>query len=243
MRVSMLNKPKGLIMFRPTYLYIKTHNITGLKYFGKTIKDPFKYKGSGKHWCAHLEKHGCDVTTEILGYYTNKEECMNAALEFSDKNKIVESSDWANMRIEMLDGGDTSKTENYIKWIPRLIEEKKKCRWWNNGNHQTFNIAPPDESYVRGRLNFNNVGSKLGSEKLKGKIWVNNGKDEMMVDKNFISADFVAGRLTEKAFAGGEGRHSSKGTLWWNDGTLEKMATVCPGKNFVKGRISKRLIG
>lgn len=226
-------------MFKPTYLYIKTHNVTGLKYFGKTIKDPLKYNGSGKYWCAHLKKHGYDITTEILGYYTNKEECMNAALEFSDKNKIVESSDWANMRIEMLDGGDTSKTENYIKWIPRLIEEKKKCRWWNNGNHQTFNIEPPDESYVCGRLKFNNVGSKLGSEKLKGKIWANNGKDEMMVDKNFIPAGFVAGRLKEKAFAGGQGRHSSKGTLWWNDGTVEKMSSSCPDKNFVKGRLPK----
>lgn len=29
--------------FLPTYLYIKTHNQTGLKYFGKTTKDPFKY--------------------------------------------------------------------------------------------------------------------------------------------------------------------------------------------------------
>jgi len=226
-------------MFRSTYLYIKTHNKTGLKYFGKTIKDPMKYRGSGKHWCSHLHKHGDDVSTEILGYYTDKAQCMKAALEFSDKNKIVESAGWANMRIEMLDGGDTSKTENYLKWIPRLIEEKKKCRWWNNGTHQTFNIDPPDNSYVRGRLKFNNAGSKLGSEKLKGKIWVNDGKDEMMVDKNFVPEGFTIGRLIEKAFAGGQGRHSSKGTSWWNNGILEKMSSVCPGQNFVKGRISK----
>lgn len=34
--------------FVPPWLYIKQHNQTGLKYFGKTIrKDPKKYKGSG----------------------------------------------------------------------------------------------------------------------------------------------------------------------------------------------------
>lgn len=50
-------------------LYIKTHNITGLKYFGKTIKNPFKYKGSGKYWTRHLAIHGNDVTTEVVATF------------------------------------------------------------------------------------------------------------------------------------------------------------------------------
>jgi hypothetical protein len=29
-------------------LYIKTHNTTGMKYLGKTTRNPFKYRGSGK---------------------------------------------------------------------------------------------------------------------------------------------------------------------------------------------------
>jgi transposase len=49
------------------YLYVKTHNKTGLKYLGKTTKlDPHKYSGSGKRWLRHLKKHGFDYTTEIL---------------------------------------------------------------------------------------------------------------------------------------------------------------------------------
>ena len=74
--------------FLSTYLYIKTHNITGLKYFGKTTNDPITYRGSGKYWQAHLKKHGNDVTTEVLGYYTDKEECSKIALEFSINNNI-----------------------------------------------------------------------------------------------------------------------------------------------------------
>ena len=51
----------------PIYLYVKTHNKTGLKYLGKTIsKDPIKYKGSGLYWRNHITKHGYDVTTEII---------------------------------------------------------------------------------------------------------------------------------------------------------------------------------
>jgi 5-methylcytosine-specific restriction endonuclease McrA len=40
------------------YLYVKTHNKTGLKYLGKTEQDPFVYLGSGKRWLNHLNKHG-----------------------------------------------------------------------------------------------------------------------------------------------------------------------------------------
>lgn len=93
-------------MFKPTYLYIKTHNITGLKYFGKTTnKDPYKYKGSGTYWKRHLEKHGCDVNTEILGYYINEKECKSNSLKFSKENNIVDSKEWANLKVETLDGG------------------------------------------------------------------------------------------------------------------------------------------
>ena len=37
------------------YLYVKTHNKSGLKYLGKTIQNPFKYKGSGTYWLRHIK--------------------------------------------------------------------------------------------------------------------------------------------------------------------------------------------
>ena len=42
----------------PTYLYVKQHSITGMKYFGKTTRNPIKYIGSGKYWKRHISKHG-----------------------------------------------------------------------------------------------------------------------------------------------------------------------------------------
>ena len=49
------------------YLYIKTHNTTGLKYLGQTSKqNPYTYCGSGKDWVKHLNEHGYNVHTEIL---------------------------------------------------------------------------------------------------------------------------------------------------------------------------------
>jgi hypothetical protein len=97
------------------YLYIKTHNITGLKYLGKTIKDPFKYKGSGTRWISHLKKHGNNVTTEIVGIFSNNEELKSFSIPLSEKLDIVNSNNWANLKLESGDGGDTSKYINYSK--------------------------------------------------------------------------------------------------------------------------------
>jgi len=44
------------------YLYLKTHNITGLKYLGKTTQEPHKYWGSGIDWLLHIKKYGYNVT-------------------------------------------------------------------------------------------------------------------------------------------------------------------------------------
>ena len=122
--------------FLPTYLYIKIHNVTGLKYFGKTTNDPFDYYGSGKYWIAHLKKYGYDVSTEILGYYIDKEECVKTATEFSIKNNIVNAVNehkkkvWANQINENgIDGGYTGRT-NYT---PHSEESKKKMSESNKG--------------------------------------------------------------------------------------------------------------
>jgi hypothetical protein len=95
----------------PTYLYIKQHSITGLKYFGKTTKNPYKYNGSGKYWKSHINKYGKQFidTIWVSDLYTDTS-IINFALQFSIDNNIVESSDWANLILENgLDGGSVTK--------------------------------------------------------------------------------------------------------------------------------------
>lgn len=84
--------------FKPTYLYIKQHKITGIKYFGKTTKDPFKYDGSGTKWKKHIDYYG-RIHVETIWYqlFEDIDECRNYALKFSEENNIVESKDWANL--------------------------------------------------------------------------------------------------------------------------------------------------
>ena len=114
------------MIFKPTYLYVKTHNITGLKYFGKTILDDVsKYKGSGVYWLRHIKKHGYDVTTEIFGYFEDEIICKIAAIQFSIDNDIVKSKKWANLKEERLDGGWDYINMNGLNLYENLSEDGK----------------------------------------------------------------------------------------------------------------------
>jgi hypothetical protein len=113
------------IMSNTIYLYLKTHNQTGLKYLGKTVKDPFVYKGSGKRWLSHLAKHGADVSTEILFETTDVEEFRTVALYYSEKMNIVESNEYANLVVEQGDGGFVPRSsESYRKGVKTKIKNQ-----------------------------------------------------------------------------------------------------------------------
>jgi hypothetical protein len=106
-----MKKLQSQDQFKPTWLYIKQHTVTGLKYFGKTTRNPEKYKGSGKRWVNHLNVHGNTVTTIWSRLFLNRNELVTFALDFSQKNNIVESNDWANLMPENgLDGGSPKGT-------------------------------------------------------------------------------------------------------------------------------------
>ena len=113
----------------PTYLYIKQHSVTGLKYFGKTTQNPYKYPGSGTYWTKHFKKHGKKYIKTIwvsdLYYDTS---IVEIALHFSIENNIVESDDWANLIFENgLNGGSVICLEETKAKIS--IANKGKSAW------------------------------------------------------------------------------------------------------------------
>lgn len=104
------------------YLYVKIHNKTGLKYLGKTIKDPYKYKGSGIIWSKHIKKYGYDVTTNILLATENKNEIKEIGIFYSKLWNVVESAEWANLTVEEGQGGNTWNKKG------RIISETAKMK-------------------------------------------------------------------------------------------------------------------
>jgi len=108
-------------------LYIKTHNKTGLKYFGKTKQeDVEKYNGSGTYWRNHLKTHGYDVTTEIYAQFEEEsDKLVETALKFSNENNIAESDTWANLIVENgLDGVGPTVTEDFKRKVGNFSKNK-----------------------------------------------------------------------------------------------------------------------
>jgi len=111
------------------YLYVKTHNKTGLKYLGYTSnKNPCEYKGSGVYWSNHISIYGYDVKTKILKELDSKDDIKKWGLYYSRLWNIVESKKWANLKEEQGDGGRQSEE------IRRKIAQTGVGRIpWNKG--------------------------------------------------------------------------------------------------------------
>lgn len=112
--------------FKPTYLYIKQHNITGKLYFGKTTKKHVeKYTGSGIHWGRHITTHGKDkVVTLWYCLFTDIDSLVETALTMSEIMDITESDDWLNFKPESgLDGGSF---KGFNGWVGKRHSEEHK---------------------------------------------------------------------------------------------------------------------
>lgn len=110
------------------YLYVKTHNKTGLKYLGKTTsQDPYTYHGSGADWKTHLKEHGIDYTTEIIKECQTKEELNYWGRHYSNLWDVVESTEWAN-RIPETGGGGNHTEERKELFRQQQLGRKKPKR-------------------------------------------------------------------------------------------------------------------
>ncbi len=114
-------------------LYIKCQTKNNIQYFGKTIQEPFKYKGSGKVWKDIHKKYSYnDVATMVLAEYSEDDPMLiEYALGFSAANNIVVSSTWANLIPEDGKGGGPrmyGKDNPMFGKVGRLNHNYKKPR-------------------------------------------------------------------------------------------------------------------
>lgn len=127
------------------YLYVKTHNKTGLKYLGKTTnQDPHAYCGSGIDWKKHLREYGIDYTTEIIKECCSNQELNRWGRYYSKLWNVAESKEWANRIPET--GGGQCGTEAGKKISAKLKGRKKPPRTKEhreNLSASTKNIPKP----------------------------------------------------------------------------------------------------
>jgi len=226
------------------YLYIKKHNVTGLKYLGYTsAKDPHKYKGSGKYWSSHIKKYGYDVTTIILLATDSKEEIKATGEFFSTLFGVVKYSDWANLKVESCDGGWDYVNSNITEHRRAKQVEQGKILGLSNKN--TVCVKNSEGKIFRASVKEYNSNSdfvghtkgfcflydKEGNQYKKetntkienlngnnfGKIYINNGTTQKMISKeDTVPEGWVTGKLPTV------NKHN-KGKIWITNGISSKM--------------------
>ena len=192
------------------YIYIKIHNDTNKKYLGKTISDPYTYKGSGTRWKRHINKHGYNVTTRVIYKTDCKQQLKEAGLIFSEMFNIIESDEFLNIVAEEGDGGNTRDqwtAEQYSNWRAGLNGHKKK-------NTENMKLAQQRDAHIRSdqqkewHSNPDNYKKKLDSMKtgchtpearkkqgaiMKTKKWCNDGVRNYR--KEEIPEGYSSGRI------------------------------------------------
>jgi hypothetical protein len=98
-------------------LMIKTHCITGLKYLCYTQKDDHE----SYHWRRHLREHGKIITTQLIFETNDYQEFVQVARQKSIEFNVVENPQWANLKHEEGDGGDTVSS---LRWITDGVNDK-----------------------------------------------------------------------------------------------------------------------
>jgi hypothetical protein len=202
-----------------TYLYIKTHKITGLKYLGKTTQDPFKYKGSGIRWCNHLNVHGDEHDTEILMECQTKEEVKQWGLYYSELWDVVKSPEWANLKPENGDGGG-------VKGIKRTAEFKNKVSASQKGKTHTAKSRTKMSVSQLGKLGpwLGKTRSKETREKISDSL-----KDNIPWNKGLTGLTYSPRSEETKA------KH--RALRWYNNGEKNIKTSGEPPAGFVAGRV------
>lgn len=204
------NSYKGTISM-PIYLYVKTHNKTGLKYLGKTISiDPHLYQGSGTVWKRHIKKHGYDVTTEILLETTNPSEIKETGIYYSNLWNIVESKEFANIIPEMGDGGVMPWTIESRQKLSRTTKGKKhteesKKKYKEAQQKQAQHLSKKTKEYLSISENYEKRCKQLAaiwnnpnhretmSKTMSSLKWCNDGVRNYR--KSIIPDGMIAGKL------------------------------------------------
>ncbi len=129
-----LIKTKSDTSMKLTYIYVKRAPKTekyphGLFYLGKTVaKNPFLYKGGGTRWNNYIKKYNFkleDIDTWILHQTSSKEDLRNMGIYYSNLFNVVENNDWANLKPEIGDGG---QSKGFMKDDPKHPAKRVETR-------------------------------------------------------------------------------------------------------------------
>lgn len=185
-------------------LMIKTHVDTGLKYLCKTTREGKafdEYLGSGTFWRRHLNKHGKNVSTEVIFETNDPVEFEKTALQKSIEFDVVQSENWANLVYEMGQGGIAGAAEEtrakigaVHRGVPKSSEQRAKMSAASKGKKKSESHAVHCRTVSLGRKHPETEKAKR-AETLKD-VWQQKynlpSKSEMISEVRTTSVSAVA---------------------------------------------------
>jgi len=214
-------------MSNTIYLYLKTHERTGLRYFGMTKQDPHKYMGSGKRWRNHLSKHGNNVTTEIIFESEDKGEIVDAGIFYSKLWDIVDDDKFANLKIEEGDGGfdhindGSKKHRERCRRASKLVKNRKHGRPFTSETASKTFLGKKHTEETKKKISDANKLNQIGSKNSNyGSKWcVKETAENCEERKSFRPDQIPEGWITCEEY---KDRRKAKtktyGYSWYNDG-------------------------
>ena len=181
------------------YLYVKTHNKTGLKYLGKTTKkDSHKYFGSGIRWLNHLNKHGYDYTTDILRECHSEEELKEWGLYYSNLWNIVESKEWANLKTEEGQGGSGFHLSKAAK--QKIVESRLKNGTMNTNTPTSIakSLETRKKNNTLNTVTEESIKKRIETRKQNGKQKTTESKIQQWETRRNNDPDNLSGKRTRQ---------------------------------------------
>lgn len=201
-----------MALFKPTYLYIKQHSITGKLYFGKTTKNPETYNGSGLRWTKHFSHYGKQhIQTLWYCLFLDEKSINEFAISFSKQNDIVKSDDWLNL-IEETGLGDGE----------RSIASRQKMSESQLGNTNRRGKVHTSEAKEKNRIA--HIGKKHSEqtlEKMRKHSHPHTEETKLRIKETMIGVKYEAERIMNMRIA-----KLNKKAKWYTNGSCTKLFTV-----------------
>lgn len=238
-------------LFKPTFLYIKRHPITGKVYFGKTVQNPEIYIGQGSRWRNHIKTHGAKYV-ENLWYclYTDEDELKKFSMMYSEIFRICDSnSEYLNLKPENgLDGAtpgyatykDSDGINYYLHYADPKIARDNLCGFMSGykmseDTKETMRRAK--DSYRKITLHFMTFERTVNINSDDMSILIDHGWTPYMQQERLDAKK-------EKAKLGAKKAMIGKNRFYYQDGTyygmLEESDPIVSAFNLVHIRSDKQ---
>jgi hypothetical protein len=226
-------------MEKQIFIYLKTHNETGLNYLGITKQNPYKYIGSGTRWLNHLKKHGRKITTKVLFSSFDKKEVVEMGKFYSTLWDVVNNKEFANLKIEEGDGGFDHVNKLPPSERPNVLALKNNIKlgitvmggrqnWtkdsyerWKKSIGRSFSGWRHTQE-TKKKMSDSKKGKKTGVENPNyGNIWcVKKDAKDCSYRKPYKKDKIPEGWITIKEFKDSkkDKTNSAYGKHWFNDG-------------------------